>query len=237
MILAERFIFRSWTVTRPLAVTPRISPLRTLKWSSQRSTRGLNKGVICPDSGSIEVMSLPLNLLQTAQHSARFPATVRPPCFTATTWSISCSANVNRSEIRQYSHSPPARNRTSARSAGSISDIAGGTPEFQLSGRFCHPDKVFEILVSLPFLFVLRCHFPSAASLDYFRHSSRQARRRAQVQDLFRCRQRGKKLQNIGGAVKPGLITGVEFPETEFEDSRELVPLCLDSRCQIVRKT
>src|SRR5580658_9855468 len=97
------------------------------------------------------------------------------------TWSISCSASVSRSEIRQYSQKPAARDRTNSRSAASISDIARGRREFQLRGCFCHADQVFEILISLPVLFVEGRHLTSAAFLDHFRHSGRQARGGAQV--------------------------------------------------------
>jgi hypothetical protein len=105
-----------------------------------------------------------------------------------------------------------------------------------LSGRFCHPDQVFEILIFLPLLFIERLHLASAASLDQFRHLGRQARGGAQAEDFFRRGQFGDQFQNIGGAVKAGLIAGIEFPETQFQNSGELLLLCPDLRWPIVRK-
>lgn len=67
---------------------------------------------------------------------------------------ISCSASVNRSEIRQYSQRPSARDRTSSRRAASMSGIARGRREFHLSRGLRHPDQVFKIFVSLPVFFV-----------------------------------------------------------------------------------
>jgi hypothetical protein len=45
-----------------------------------------------------------------------------------------------------------------------------------------------------------------------------------------------RQLQNIGRAVKTGLATGIEFPETQFQDSGELLLPRPELRCQIVGK-
>ena len=55
-----------------------------------------------------------------------------------------------RIKQRQYSQIPAARNRTTSRSAESISGIARGQYEFQLRGCLCHPDKVFEVIHIFP---------------------------------------------------------------------------------------
>jgi hypothetical protein len=95
---------------------------------------------------------------------------------------------------------------------------------------------MFEILIPLPLLFVERCNLTGAALLDQFRHSSGQARGRAEVEDFFRRGQCGEQFQNIGGAVKAGLTTGIEFPETQFQDFGELLLPCTDLLCEIVRQ-
>src|SRR5438067_13861651 len=81
--------------------------------------------------------------------------------------------------------------------------------EFRMGGRFCHPDEVFEIFVSLPILLVEGRHRTSAAFLDYLRHPSRKSRRGAQPQDLLGSGERSEQFQNIGSAVKAGLSTGI----------------------------
>jgi hypothetical protein len=71
---------------------------------------------------------------------------------------------------------------------------------------------------------------------DQFRQPSRQARRRMQIENFFRRGQYCEQFQHVGGAVKAGLIAGIEFPETPFQDSGELLRLCPDLPCQIVGK-
>ena len=95
---------------------------------------------------------------------------------------------------------------------------------------------MFEILIPLPVLFVERRHLAGAALLDQLRYPSRQTRRGAQVEDFLRRGQGREQFQNIGGAVKAGLTTGIEFPETQFQDFGELLRPCTDLLCEIVRQ-
>ena len=57
-------------------------------------------------------ISDPLKLLQYQHATARFDATVRPPCFREMMWSISKGTLVALCGRRQYSHRPAARWRT-----------------------------------------------------------------------------------------------------------------------------
>jgi hypothetical protein len=82
-----------------------------------------------------------------------------------------------------------------------------------LRSRFRHPDQVFEILISLPLLFIPGRHLAGRGS--------------------FRLVPTPEP--KVGSAVKTGLSTGIEFPETQFQDFWELL-LGPDLRCQIVRK-
>jgi hypothetical protein len=64
---------------------------------------------------------------------------------------------------------------------------------------FCHPDQVSSSgIISPARLFSIS----SATRAD----------------GRFQCRQRGEQFQNIGGAVKAGLDTGIEFPKTRLQD-------------------
>ena len=64
-----------------------------------------------------------------------------------------------------------ALNRPCNRSAASISGIARSGPESHLRCSLGHPDKVFEIFISVPILFIQRRHLTSAALLNHFRHA------------------------------------------------------------------
>ena len=69
-----------------------------------------------------------------------------------------------------------------------------------------------------------------------FRQPSRQARGRTQIENFFRRGQGGEQFQYVSGAVKAGLTGSIEFPETQFQDSAELLLLCADLRYHIVGK-
>jgi hypothetical protein len=110
------FIPSARAVALPVGVSPTISSPSSRKWSSQASRRGLKRGTMRPDSGSIPVRFGPLCRLQWLQARARFSESSTPPCCRGTicpTWNMarersSCSG-------RQYSQRPWARHRTKSR--------------------------------------------------------------------------------------------------------------------------
>lgn len=80
---AGRFKRSSVTVTRALGVRGKIMPPLIAKCIGHCSRRGLNREVKVPVSESSEARSVPLQRLQAKQASARFDASVTPPCFCA----------------------------------------------------------------------------------------------------------------------------------------------------------
>jgi hypothetical protein len=100
----------------------------------------------------IEPMSVPLARLQRAQDSARFEASVRPPCFRLITWSTSQPASKAHSGRRQYSQRAPARAATSRRSAWLMfSGMSARQPRLRLGQH----EQVLELPVVVQFQFLL----------------------------------------------------------------------------------
>jgi hypothetical protein len=82
-------IWRSSTVTRPIAVRPvRYGPSQR-KCRDHLCRRGLNSGVSFRVTSSRLLISEPLNALHRKQLRARFRGTVGPLCFLEIIWSIS----------------------------------------------------------------------------------------------------------------------------------------------------
>jgi len=94
MVIPRRFIFRSRTVARPVAVRPRIRSRSAdhLKCCSHWSFLGLKRGTVSRESGSCPSILSRFDALQVGQAQARFSNEGLPPPAVGVIWSHSNTA-------------------------------------------------------------------------------------------------------------------------------------------------